>query len=50
MELSKVVEQIGPDLYRRLGDALSGDPELGADLACRAASVSHDGELSMGHR
>jgi ADP-ribosylglycohydrolase len=47
---SKVVaEQIGSQIFID-GWALvaPGDPDLAADLACRAASVSHDGEAIYG--
>lgn len=44
-----VAEQIGAQIFID-GWALScpGDPERAADLACRAASVSHDGEAIYG--
>src|SRR5436190_2528618 len=43
---SKVVaEQIGAQIFiDGWGMVAPGDPELAADLACRAGSVSHDGE------
>src|SRR5207247_2348459 len=47
---SKVVaEQIGAQIFID-GWAMvaPGDPELAADLACRAGSVSHDGEALCG--
>jgi ADP-ribosylglycohydrolase len=49
-ENSKVVaEQIGAQIFID-GWAMvaPGDPELAADLACRAGSVSHDGEALYG--
>jgi ADP-ribosylglycohydrolase len=44
-----VAEQIGAQIFID-GWAMvaPGDPELAADLACRAASVSHDGEAIYG--
>jgi ADP-ribosylglycohydrolase len=44
-----VAEQIGAQIFID-GWAMvaPGDPELAADLACRAASVSHDGEAVHG--
>ena len=36
------------DIYRCLGNACPGDPELAADFARRAGSVSHDGEAIYG--
>ena len=36
------------DIYRWMGNGRSGELEMAADLAKRAASVSHDGEAIFG--
>src|SRR5919202_1952333 len=44
-----VAGQIGAQIFiDGRGMVAPGDPELAADLACRAASVSHDGEAIYG--
>src|SRR5215213_3706157 len=44
-----VAEQIGAQIFiDGWGLIAPGDPELAADLACRAGSVSHDGEAIYG--
>ena len=44
-----VAEQIGSQIFiDGWGMVAPGDPELAADLARRAASVSHDGEAIYG--